>query len=85
MFAYVTVRSLGMDAIWLGLNILKVSVPIAPVRLSPCASVPHYLPNAVCHTTFNSGSFDTFLYEEMISPDVGWITGAQKCSIPGEW
>eukprot|EP00978_Attheya_sp_CCMP212_P018653 scaffold51476_cov35-Attheya_sp.AAC.1 len=79
MFAYVTVRSLGMDAIWSGLNILKVSVPIAPVWSSPCASAPHSLPNAVCHTSFNSGSFDSFLYED------GWITGAQKCSIPGEW
>ena len=79
MLAYVTTRSFGMRSTCSGRSILNVLVPIAPVLLSPWAHLPHSFPKPVSHTSFNSRYFDNRLYDVMISPVFGCITGAQKC------
>ena len=53
-----------------------MSVPFAPVLLSPCVRLPNSLPNDVVHTSLVSGSLASFEYFVMISPVVGCITGA---------
>ena len=62
-----------------GHSILKVSVPFAPVLVSPWDKLPHAMPKPVSHTDLSSGSFDNFLYDVMSSPVLGCITVAQKC------
>ena len=56
-------------------------VPFDNILLYPCAKLPNYLPNAVVHTSFISGSFCNVVYLDMSSTVVGWVTGEQTFSI----
>ena len=72
-----TTLSVGISLIYLWFSKTKLSVPIAPVILSPWARLSNYFPNAVVHTSLVSGSLEFFEYFVMIFPVVGCITGAQ--------
>ena len=56
-------------------------VPFDPDLFYLCVKLPNYSPNTVVYTSFISRFFYKVVYLEMSSPVVGWVTGAQKCSI----
>ena len=71
-----TTRYVGVSLIsgWVRTN--ELSVNFSLVLLSPLASLPNSVPNAVVHTSLVSGSLVVFEYFLMISSVVGCITGA---------
>jgi len=78
MQAYVTIRSMGIFLIW-SLESTKIeSVPVVPVRSSPCAKFPNAFPNARLQISLVAGSFTSVLYLVIVSHVTGCTTGAQK-------
>ena len=75
------VRSSGISLISLGSMVKMKSVPDVFVFLSPCATFMNSFPKAVVQIFIVAGSFANVLWLEMISPTMGCMTGAQKCSI----
>ena len=47
---------------------------------SPCSKFPHSFPYTVVHVSFVTRSLAKVWYFEIVSPETGWTTGAQKCS-----
>ena len=56
-------------------------VPLHLVLLSPWAMRPNSLLNDVFHISLVTGALMSLRYWVMVSPVVGWMMGAQKCSM----
>ena len=57
------------------------SVPAVFIFSLPCAKFSHSFPRAVVQVYFVTGSLAKIWYFEIVSPETGWTTWAQKCSI----
>ena len=80
-WAYVTTLSWGIRLISLCVITKMEQVTGVFVLLSPWAMMPNYFPNAVDHISRVTGSLTRFWYLVIVSPVMGWMTGAQKCSM----
>ena len=83
MRPYVTVQSFGICFILSCESTKTVFVPFSPVNASPWANPPNSFPNACVQMSEVAGSLASFLWEVTVSPVVGWMTGAAKCSKSG--
>ena len=55
-------------------------VTLVPVLLSPCASLPSFLPNAIIQVFCRRGLLVSFCYLVMRSSVLVWMMGGHRCS-----
>ena len=79
--AYVTTLSWGICLISLCVITNMEQVPGVFVFSSPWDMLPNSFPNSVDHISRVTGYLTSFWYLVIVSPVMGWITGAQKYSM----